>query len=791
MEQHKENSNSLGSGVNTIPTDLIPNADTNVTQQPLPNVPTQEVEYGGGQTSDGRSITEYPMVKELTFIENQGPTLQLTDISEAKTFTRDGSFGLLGQKQALSPSSNGNTLLDPGNMAASLTDKTPVPTAFVRGTLFLSPFGLTAYMGYTGTPGRAVTAFGALTALDGVYARATGTLESNLTLVEVNNYKSFSEMKDAIISYRSRSIAFTNLDTIDMLLLEGAREARLGKAALALFAGLAAREYMRDATEKGIPFSTELTRNLTNPEVLNKEYQLYAAIANQKTFDNTFWKRLGVLTKLHVSSARNGVAPTIIAHDVDINIMNAYKPSGKVGVYNVSVPNVQATLNSITDATGTSGHPSFQGWLTLYLGGSEALGALLAAYESAISLVNDTINSMKIITGAIDTIEANRGAKFNTIASFLPINGVHCDNNSGNAFLDYAVGKPVFSYFYKEKVEHAPQSMFGESASGGNNFQYNFNLSNLPYLHINIPPRIAPTLSMRRPAGLYKGEEAWKIDELLFIGIFRPVEFSSVIAAGFVANAIGSDSILAAGNKVAAPFRRFVAGDYTVDNFGYSFGTFTDGSAAISAGANASAQPIGLFSDRVYGDMYFDAVSIYSLSNASAAGVRYLRREAYKQGDYIRLSGTYYQSGAAQSVMLNPGSGWLVPPTTSSGNTTLIGGSMANTCAVSLEATWEGDDDAESTYDQLQGIATLYAQMDITAGPLVPRASIAGTVEVPRKYYTPYRGAQWYEFSLVTVKAIIISMSQAFSMTYKNNAQVRASAHDNKTGSPNPQVNVK
>lgn len=749
--------------------------DTNVSRTPMPDVPTTEVEYGGGQPGPAELGVEVPSAPGKDDIPNSGPTIQLTDYSAATDYTYDeGRITYIDEVNDSRP--------DDGSLFGFYVKKRPIPFALLRGTTYLSPFGLV--VSKCATIGQAspkyVSAFGQMGEYGALYAQASGRLASAFNLREVNNYKSFSEMKDAIDSYKSRSIAFTNLEVMDMLQLECAREERLLCAALPLYASKMAKEYVRLLSEMGLSFNTDMASNLISAAVNNAEYLIYAALANQKTFDVTSWDRLNYLAKLRQSSQRVGVTPQFIMEDVDVSITSFYLPEKKIKVqnYTVSVPKVLKltsilSAGSNTSAANMGNHRSLMNWINLYLGGAESEPFLLAALDNALSLLNDTINGMKIITGAIDTIEGNRGASFAKVGEYLPIKGVH--SVPGNAFLDYYIERPQFSYYYKERVEHAPSQVKGESPTGANNVIYTQSIvDGLGTAFSDLSSSEMARARIRRPVGLHKGEKSWTTGEIASIGIYRPVQGrspTSMIAA-LVAATWQPMAINGAGVNQAPTLTWWVGpGSPSLTTGGIEIG---DENVIQFSGqfASASTAPYGFFIDQLYGDIYCD--SIVSPGFSKGQDGSYASDTLPVHTDIVVYAGNFTRGQGV--IQANPS--WS-PIFCALGNLapldTLPELAASETRSVAFQGVNYNNASADDLVGALLAMNDAYSQLDISQRAIITPGAKAGVLDIPFVYATPYRGAQWYEMTITTMASTLIHMSGAFAMTYLNNAAVRSS----------------
>lgn len=752
-QNENNNANFLGAG-----NDVLADRDTNVSNQPMPNVPTMEVEYGGGQPHEAAFSVEYPTLETRGDIPNDGPTVQLTDYSQITDLERTVSIFYTDQTDPsqLSGITNNTNLF---------TANRPWPIMLHRGTNILVPFGASYLAATRGN--QTVTKTETETFNDAVeanYGPATGQFWSGFSLREVNNYKSFGEMKDAIDSYKGRPIAYTRLPQSDMFALEISREGRLAVAALPLFASKIAREYVRDLSEKGIKFNTDLNRNLVQPEVTSAEMLLYSALAAQKTFDDTLWTRLGDLCKLRTSCSKSGAFPTFIMQDVDVYCLEFYQISEKKNNYKTDIPSVYRARNSalITAIENplnnvAANSLTLSQWVGLYLGGAKTTHILTNMLSQAKALVTATINGMKIVTGAIDMIEGNRGAAFHKVGEYLPIKGVH--NVPGNCFLDYIIERPTFSYYYKERVEHSPTSIVGESPTGGNNYVWESCITKgyaSAFAKGNLGQR---TGLLRRPVGLYKGDKAWTTSEIISIGVYRRCA-SSVHSGVFLLTVNGNDTLL---NPKANIWRKTATSSQLIEAAANSSGTIT---YAVNLEISNA-----VWKDEVYGDMYTTVV--WSLSSSSDPSTSAFGNVGYNS-DVITFAGSYGQSDsdAFGDLSWAPNLGVYEVSTVAD----VAGDSVNEVSNVAVEVV-----DLRSFSEPVQlagyliGINDMYTQLDISQGPLMGQGSAAGKTDIPIQFYTPYRGAFWMEIVLTTIENIVIAMSSSFTMTYKNNAEVRAS----------------
>lgn len=725
----------------------------NVSQSALPSVPTTEYEYNAGNPAQAGLGYDVPLVKEsIVGIRDSGPTLQLTDLPLLLTEDRNQT------------GSQRNVLVnDSHDLASVRVQKDPIPFCCMKGTNALIAFGA-SYTLYSRAT-NSVTSLGASTSLRQL-GTFSGRFRSPASVREIYAYKSFGEMKDAIISYRSRSIAFTNLAQEDMFQLEIAREQILANAALIFFASKAARDYCAMLTRRGLKYNPALISNILDPEVNKMELVLFSDLAGQKTFDPTLYHRMGMFSRIHESSAKVGPIPQLILQDVIVPPLRGYNIQNVASSgYTINVPQLDGAMQAVAANHGIS----FLNVLSLYLGGLNTRQELLALLNNMAAFINNTINGLKIITGAIDTIEANRGAQFSYVGEYLPIQGKH--HEQGNCFLDYIEEDPQFSYFFKERFEHAPQQAPGESTTGVNNWAWSTNLaSGLADAFVAGDFNTQELFS--RPAGLYKGDNAWQTDEIAYIGVFRPLTVSSnaadIAMVALSAGVVGSASTIASSVGVRGA---------DMNGAGTTFTTTSAG--VIEFSGNGQNISYTTYMDAIYGDMYS---TFLGMRVAGTLGL------VINNGPIVAVCGSNLLSSNTGSVTTASPVGTVswVPPI----GTYVLGGAFkdffsglgfsataADTVAIYYSFGTLNLPNVENTYTYtvaLLRLTRLFSNLDLTEPPLIRVDLTTGQVDPPAFVEQGYRGAYWYYITLSTVENTIIDAANAFTLTYKNNAQVRA-----------------
>lgn len=749
----------------------------NVSTKPLPSVPTTEREYSSGNPSPTEYGYEVQVVKEAVIgIRDSGPTSQLTTYPQLTTEDR------------LETGLGASVSLPDSELMVSLrrerSAKRPIPFAVLQGTNSLLPFGAAWSYATMASKDADVTAFNKVDL--SILSRCSGRFRERAGIREVYAYKSFAEMKDSIISYRSRSIAYTNLPQDDMFLLEISREAALAQQALPLYAAKYARDYMSELTKRGLKFSPHMVSNLVDPEVNKCELILYSDLAGQKTFDPTLYMRLGVLTKLRESSAKVGPIGQFIQQDVVVTQLPHYvlRKVSQSG-YFVTTADGAGRLGTAADSASYS----LMDWVGLFLSGNRGRSKLLTSLTRAAQRVNDIINGYKIITGAIDTIEANRGAKFQTIGEFLPIKGKH--HQEGNCFLDYLISGSQFSYFFKERFEHAPKVKAAEGVDGANNVLYDTNLATLtPALQQALTWSDAGSNSFQRPIGLYKGDDAWRTDEIAFIGIFRQITSNN-------------EPKLSAGDAIG------IALGFSFRSSAAAVSVGTDGCTAdLTSGniqrpansVNWSAPDSAIlkgeshvFVDAIYGDLYTPLL----LMADTVGGVQAFNHVVINSPFYY-VAGTDCSQLYTGPTEASSDYSWVPPICTQVAcRADILSITQYNSQPVSMQAYTFSN--AKASHNSAHA-SILFAygqylrvlnQLDLSEGGILTPASVAGQADFAVFNPQGYRGVEWYELSLTTVENTIVDAASGFTMTYKNNATIRADRDGGRSNQSSPPISIK
>lgn len=736
----------------------------NPTTKPLPNVPLVENDYTAGNASPASLSYEVSEVKEVSDIPNPAPTLQLTD--SPQLLDEEGT-----EINILYQGDPATSEYPYRNVRAKYGMNRPRPFSIMRGTNVLIPFGASYSATVTAAGGEGVTDPKPITTLNtlnlGELESFSGNFRSRASLRECRNYKAFGEMKDAIISYRSRSIAYTNLSQSDMFALEIQREAAMANAAMPLFAACAARSYLKMLTQRGYKFNSCITSLVTDPDVLKEEYLLYVNLKNMKTFDPTLWTRLGMLTKLHQGSMKNGLMPNLIIQDVVVTGLPKYKPNVSIsatsGSYNIKIPDVF----NYFDSNGIGNKISFARLVSMYLpwsrrGVTSYKDLLIKVLTKAQELANAIVNGMKIITGAIDVIEANRGAKFDTIDQYLPIKGVHLKD--GSCVVDFEDDPPVFSYYYKERFEYAPVSYYGEDATGANTVLFTYNLAMIRYpAFVQISPfskSYVPSTYLR-PVGPHKGEEVWKTDEIAYIGVYKHGDPSDVATSMVLQYAFFGD--LAPTTNSGPIFTNDPT--FKNQNFGPIQSTLN---AKIGAGAL-------VYEDVLYGDIYTPLLAFPSQTDA------YSDDEVFPTGYgafFISDVVAYAGSGLGTNFTYFPSP---IPYGYDDASEIFTGltGLSVNSGGVGTNWTYSLMDfttpNVAMTIETVKYIEFVYNELDLAKGCVIyPTNKTVGVADTPIVWQSNYRGAYWLVMTATTLENMLITMGSDFYMTYKNNAEIRS-----------------
>lgn len=725
----------------------------NPTTESLPVVPLVESEYKSGNPDAASLSYEVPEVAEVSHIPNPGPTNQLTD--QPQLLTIEASEANVSRNEGRQVNINTTTVL---NLANQYGGNRLRPFAVLRGTNILYPFGASYTALAASKSESTINAFGKFDVSE--IEDMSGSFRSPASLREIWNFKAFGEMKDAIISYRSRSIAFTNLGQTDMFALEISREARLANCALIFYAKKAAKDYVRMLSDRGYKYDSSITSLIIDPDISKEEFLLYSQMSKQKTFDPTLFVRMGMLTRLHQGSKRNGLMPNLIIQDCVISDLPNYQPSADItntaGSYRVRVPIFSHAIEQVGTTDGN--HFTFLELVGLYLPNNAAEAShnkamLMTILSNLSSLANATVNSYKIITGAIDVIEANRGAKFETIDAFLPIKGVY--HSEGNCFLDYIEDEPSFSYFFKERFEYAPLAFSSENSAGANKSMYNYNLvqfngasawETTPYF------KIAGSV-MRRPIGLYHGEKAWQTDEIAFIGVFKQSDKGTgaidLISYGLTTEFAGNN-----GDPVSID---------TTSTSNWNL------NASPTSSDNDTASMLA-FEDTMYGDIYTPVLMVRGWDSEDPEGLWYSYGVI---ADIITFAASGYSLTGSASVSYFTS---FVPKD----NAAMLIGTGVNPTQWDARAgsfVWVVMDrpvlNAAQQAQYVMAVTNIYNELDLAKGCVLYSPSTAGVADIPVIMQVNYRGNYWLEMSLVTVENTLITMGAQFYMTYKNNAQVK------------------
>ena len=356
--------------------------------------------------------------------------------------------------------------------------------------------------------------------------------------------QSASTIKSVIVKAFNRSIPFTDLGEAQRTFMLAAYECELGKVQLFLQSIDSLRGYAKYLAKQGIQLDDSWLP-LYDPDIYTALLAFYNGVQDLLVYDHVFHMRIEKLCRPYTASKRVAYPGAVLMQDC---MIAEHGYTGPLGAQHIShpVPNL-----------------SMVEWWSVLLDPNQALTAV----RQMLSAVKSIRTDYECVITALAQLVSKGALREMHLQQFLPV------EPSPTGFLQFSDAEPCFSYSFHERFEYAPETIVGEV--GTTQEKSVWTIHQLP--NTNADARPSQCMS-RRPVGKCHGSEAFKISELIDVGLFKTVPTDDPIIS--IAN-WQKDDYAALGTKVALAL-------------------------AVGSSDENNWSDATMFVDAVYGDAYVD-----------------------------------------------------------------------------------------------------------------------------------------------------------------------------------------
>lgn len=308
--------------------------------------------------------------------------------------------------------------------------------------------------------------------------------------------QSAATIRSVIINAFNRDIPYTQLGMAQRTLVMACYEQELLKLQAPFQAIDMIRGYAEYQAQMGTPLD-DTWLPLYSPNVYTAMVALYNSIGDLLIYDKQAHERLEKF-RIYAAHKRNAVPGTCIMQDA-MSMENAAFVS--TTPITVSGGGVTVTINPIMP------NLTLYEWMRVFVT-SEA--SAMAAIQTLLTAAAKIRSQYEVVITALNQLVSKGSLPEVHLREFIPAEPTPL------GVLKFASGQPSFSWAFHERFEYAPERYAAEVGSTAGTFLWN--LADLPDY---ATPRAPSACIMRRPVGLCHGSNAWKVAELIDIGLFK------------------------------------------------------------------------------------------------------------------------------------------------------------------------------------------------------------------------------------------------------------------------------